>query len=96
MPRASRVVEITIELDEGRWAEIECEVWPDVPMRRTGHPDTWEPAEPGEVVVHEATVWHAEEEAPTFLVDRALDWLCRGREVAIEDAARAEYERVVR
>jgi hypothetical protein len=93
MARDSRVVEFTIGLDSDRWAEVEAEVWPDVPERRSGHPDTWEPAEPGDVVVHSVVLWHDEHDEQRLLQGRELDAWSRGREVAIEDAARDAYER---
>lgn len=83
-------VELEIEIDEHRWAVVDVLVVPEQPARRSGHPDTWEPAEPDDVSVERVTL-HCETGEALELSGAALDAWARAREREIEELAlRAE------
>jgi hypothetical protein len=45
--RTVQVVLTDVELAPGLLADVWMDVQPDTPGRRSGHPDTWTPPEPG-------------------------------------------------
>ena len=89
---SSSTVTVTVTdvaLAPGVYADIVCEVTPDIPPYRGGHPDNWTPGEAGSVDAVSATV-HADE-APEWslgLRGEALASLLWGHEAAVEERAR--------
>lgn len=87
--RTKTVVVEQVEIAPGVWADVECEVLPDQPAHRRGHPDNWTPAEPGWAQPLSAVV--TLDEVPGFgltIEGLALESLIRAHIEAIEMRAR--------